>query len=235
MSLLSAEDQEHVRHYFEALTEPVRMVLFTDSRDCQYCGETRQIVEEVAALSPRLFAEAHDLRAEPELAALYQIDRAPAIAILRDGAKPGDPPKDFGIRYYGIPSGYEFSSLLEDLVMVSTGQHQLSAATLSWLETLDRPVHLQVFVTPTCPYCPQMVKLTHRMALASEHVRADMVEATEFPELSDRYGVYGVPRTVIDEDDFIEGAVPEARLASEMKKALSGAAPLARDAGHGAR
>jgi len=219
VSLLSAQDQEHIRHHFEALTTPVRIVVFTDSRDCQYCDETHQIVEEVAELSPKITAEYHDLRAEPELAALYSVDRAPAIAILRDSPN-GDAPKDYGIRYFGIPSGYEFSSLLEDAVMVSTGETELSAATRSWLETLDRPIHLQVFVTPTCPYCPQMVRLAHRMALASDYVRADMVEAMEFPELSERYGVYGVPRTVINEDRHIEGAVPESRLVAEMMKAV---------------
>jgi len=77
------------------------------------------------------------------------------------------------------------------------------------LEEIDRDVHIQVFVTPTCPYCPRSVVLAHKLALASEHIRADMVEAMEFPHLANRYSVMGVPRSVFNEKDFIEGAVPE--------------------------
>ena len=184
------------------------------------CKETRQIVDEVVALSPKITADYHNLSAETDVAKLYGVDRAPAIAILLDAAPGEGGPLDYGIRYYGIPSGYEFQSLLGDIEMVSTGKDGLSLATRAWLSTLDQPVHLQVFVTPTCPYCAPMVQLAHRLALASDHVRADMVEAMEFPELADRYGVYGVPRTVINEDTHIEGAVPEARLLAEIRKAL---------------
>ncbi len=222
MALLSTEDQKQVSHQFEAMASPVRIVVFTDSHDCQYCDDTRQIVEEVASLSPKIAVEQHDLAAEPEVATLYGIDRAPAIAIVQvceDGAST----QDFGLRFYGIPSGYEFMTLLEDIVLVSTGEASLAPATRAWLATLSKPVHLQVFVTPTCPYCPQMVSLAHKLAVASEHVRADGVEATEFPELADKYGVYGVPRTVISveggKEQHIEGAVPEAKLLAALQKA----------------
>jgi thiol-disulfide isomerase/thioredoxin len=117
-------------------------------------------------------------------------------------------------------------TLLEDIVLVSAGKADLTPKLSAWLSTLERPVHLQVFVTPTCPYCPQMVSLAHKLAVASPMVRADGVEATEFPELSERYGVYGVPRTVISaegaKEQHIEGAVPETRLLDALKKAVGG-------------
>lgn len=226
MPLLKAEDQEHIRHHFEAITSPVRIIFFADSSDaadCQYCATTLDLVNEVAALSPKLSVEAHELTQEPEIASLYGVDKAPAIAIVQVSAD-GQSTTDFGLRFYGIPSGYEFMTLLEDIVLVSAGKAELTPNLSAWLSTLEKPVHLQVFVTPTCPYCPQMVSLAHKLAVASPMVRADGVEATEFPELSEHYGVYGVPRTVVSaeggKDEHIEGAVPEAHLLDALKKAV---------------
>ena len=123
---------------------------------------------------------------------------------------------DYGIRFYGIPSGYEFVSLLEAIKLVGGAAPSLSPATLQALETLTEPLHLQVFVTPTCPYCPRAVVLAHQMAFASSLVQADMVEATEFPQLSMKYNVMGVPRTVVNEEIHIEGAVPEPMLVARL-------------------
>jgi len=77
-----------------------------------------------------------------------------------------------------------------------------------------------VYVTPTCPYCPRAVLLAHKLALASDLVTADMVEATEFPHLANKYHVYGVPRTVINEVIHIEGAVPEGALLPQLMTVL---------------
>jgi glutaredoxin-like protein len=128
--------------------------------------------------------------------------------------------RDTRIRFYGIPAGYEFMSLLEAIKMVSAGKADLQSETRAFLEQLTVPIHIQVFVTPTCPYCPRAVVLAHQLALSSERVRADMVEANEFPHLSIRYDVMGVPRTVINEDTFIEGAAPERMVLQKLQEAL---------------
>jgi glutaredoxin len=86
---------------------------------------------------------------------------------------------------------------------------------------LSEPLHLQVFVTPTCPYCPQAVILAHQLALESDYITADMVEATEFPHLSMKYQVMGVPRTVVNETVHVEGVAPEQMLVAKMEEALS--------------
>jgi glutaredoxin len=94
--------------------------------------------------------------------------------------------------------------------------------TRSFLADLKKPIHLQVFVTPTCPYCPQAVILAHRMALESENVYADMVEATEFPELAERFQVSGVPQTTINMGaGSVVGAYPEPQLVDEIRAALA--------------
>jgi len=194
MSLLNKEVQNQVRQALAAMAAPVRLLMFTQGRggtlECDFCAETRQRVEEVA---------------DATLAEAYRIDKIPALAILADGPVP----KDYGIRMYGIPSGYEFGTLLEDILMVSRGDPQLSPKTLDALKRLTEPVHIQVYVAPTCLYCLRAVRLAHKLAMASDLVTANMVEATEFPHLANRYHVYGVPRTVINEMIHIEGAVPE--------------------------
>jgi glutaredoxin-like protein len=217
MGLLNTDVQNQVKEEFAELAEAVKLVVFTQSNECQYCKETRQLVEEVAALSDKLSVEVYDFVRDQEVVEEYGIDKIPAVAIVAN-----DPtPKDYGIRLYGIPSGYEFSTLIEDIVMVSQRDSGLSEQTRSQLAALTAPLHMQVFVTPTCPYCPRAVRLAHMMALESDKVKADMVEAIEFPHLSQKYQVMGVPRTVINEDTFLEGAAPEAMLMAKVREALA--------------
>lgn len=214
MPLMDDNTREQVRALLADLTGPVKLLVFSQQFECQMCAETRQICEEVAALSDKITVEVRDLVADEALAQGMDVDKIPAIALL------GADDKDYGIRFYGIPSGYEFMSLLEAIKLVSTGKLELSAETLRTLDALEGDLHLQVFVTPTCPYCPRAVILAHQLAFASAKVRADMVEANEFPHLSMKYNVMGVPRTVINEATFIEGAAPEAMLLAKVREAL---------------
>jgi len=220
MSLLRDEDRRQIRKEFESLTEPVKLIVFTQEHECQYCAETRQIAEEVATLSDRIELEVYDLLADEEKAAAYGIDKLPALIVMRGG----DEPRDYGIRVFGIPSGYEFGTLIEDIRMVSSGDSGLSEATRRQVAELQAPVHFQVFVTPTCPYCPRAVLLAHQLAMESELIRGDMVEAIEFPHLSMKYQVQGVPRTVINETVHLEGAMPEAMVMARLQEAVQAAA-----------
>jgi len=216
MALLREEDKQHLINEFNALEAPVKMMVFTQEFECQYCKETRMIAEEVSALSDKISLEIYDFVEDGELAKQYNIDKIPATIIMRGG----DEPKDYQIRHYGIPSGYEFSTLIEDILMVSRAESGLAQETKDFLAGLTEPLHFQVFITPTCPHCPRAVFLAHQMALESDMVRADMVEATEFPHLSMKYQVQGVPRTVINENTHIEGAAPEQMVLAKVKEAL---------------
>ena len=223
MPLLNAEVQGQIRQALADLSSPVKLVLFTQgaagpapSVECAYCTETRQLVEEVAALSDQLSVEVKDFVADAEAARQYGVDKIPALVVMRGGPQP----KDYGVRLYGIPSGYEFATLIEDIKMISRGEVELSAATRAALARLDRPVRIQVYVTPTCPYCPRAVVLAHKLAMASDWITADMVEASEFPHLANRYQVYGVPRTVIEDVVHIEGAQPEPQVISQLLQVL---------------
>lgn len=216
MALLDPKISDDVRAAFADLRAPARLVVFTQGEggalECETCSEARRLAEEVSALSEEISLEVLDLVGDAERAKAHGVDKIPALAILRGGAEP----KDFGIRFFGIPSGYEFASLIEAIRIVSRGSVELEAKTRDELAHLTAPVHIQVFVTPTCPYCPRAVLDAYRLAVASEWITADAVEANEFPHLANRYRVYGVPRTVIDDAIHIEGAVPESALVSKL-------------------
>ena len=133
-------------------------------------------------------------------AAEYGIDKVPALAVVGK--------QDYGIRYYGIPAGYEFATFLKDLKMASQGRTEISEKSRARLASINAPVHIQVFVTPTCPYCPMAVGLAHQFAIENSLVRADMVDVTEFPHLGQKYAM-GVPKVVINERVEFAGLLPE--------------------------
>ena len=149
MPLLDDRVQKQVRTALADLQSPVTLVMFTQGEggalECAFCGETRQLVEEVAKLSDRITVEIRDFQADANLARSYGIDKIPAIVLDTGGAAP----RDHGIRFYGIPSGYEFSTFIEDLRLVSRGSAGLGAPTQDAIARITRPVRIQVFVTPT--------------------------------------------------------------------------------------
>ena len=217
MTLLQESDRKILQEKFAELEKPVKLIVFTQEMECQYCTETRQLAEEVAGLSDMVSLEVYDFVKHQEIAEQYNVDKIPATIIMLGG----DAPKDYGIRFFGIPSGYEFSSIIEDILMVGSGETGLGAEMKAWAAALESPVHMQVFVTPTCPYCPRAVLMGHKLAMESEMITADMVEAIEFPHLSNKYAVQGVPRTVINESIHMEGAAPEPMLLAKLKQAVA--------------
>jgi alkyl hydroperoxide reductase subunit AhpF len=111
MAFLKGNDREVLQKEFEQLAQPVKLVLFVEEQSYEYCETTKQLLEEIAALSDKISVETFNLQVDKDKAAQFQIDKAPAIAVVNG--------KDYGIRYFGIPSGYEFSSLIGDILDVS--------------------------------------------------------------------------------------------------------------------
>ncbi len=203
MPFITGEDAKAVNEILSAMPRKVKLVYFTQEMECQYCRETHQLLEELRDLSDgKVILEVYNFLNDKEQTQKYKVDKIPATVIMTED-------KDYGIRYYGIPSGYEFSSLLEDIQMVARGESGLSEETKKLAAQITKPLHLQVYVTPTCPYCPSAVHFCHQLAFINDNITADMVEATEFPHLAMRYNVQGVPRTMVGEEYAIEGALPE--------------------------
>lgn len=217
--LLTVDIQNQVKEMFAEMKEPVEILFFESKKDCAYCDEIKQLLSEVAGLSAKLELRTFDFDENVAEREQYKVEQAPVFILA---GKEDGKTKDFGIRFYGIPSGHEFASLINDLVLVSSRDSGLQPDTRQFLADLKKPIHLQVFVTPTCPYCTQAVILAHQMALESEKVTADMVEATEFPELAERFNVSGVPQTTINRGaGTVVGAYPESQLVAEIKAALA--------------
>jgi len=165
--LLNDQVTEQIREAFQKLQYPVEILFFDRKADCEYCLDTLQIVQEIVELSPLLNLSVHDLDEDKNLAGLYKVDKVPGLVIagraleqsmkvhpstkaaLQEDASPTNEIIDYGIRFAGVPFGYEFSSLIQDIIMVSGRDSGLSQETRDYLRTLKQPVLLQVFVTPT--------------------------------------------------------------------------------------
>jgi glutaredoxin-like protein len=217
---LNDEIKKQVSEMLAELNTEVAVLFFgTKEQQCDACADTQQLIEEVTALSDKIEFKIFDLQTDAAIAAQYHVDKTPMTVIAR---KENGQVVDYGIRFAGIPAGHEFSSLIHTLMLVSSGESGLSEETKKELASLDKDIRLQVFVTPTCPYCPPAVILAHQMALQSSHITAEMVEATEFPELSMQYGVSGVPHTIINEGaGELVGAAPEHMLMEHIRKIKS--------------
>jgi glutaredoxin-like protein len=154
MALLKESDREHLRKQFEQLQNPVKLVFFTQALNCDYCPMTQQVLEELAGLSDKIQLETYNFAIDREKVETYKVARIPALAIVRmetkgENGQAESYERDYGIRYYGLPSGYEFASLIGDVMDVSRGESGLSVQSKSALAKLREPVHFQVFVTPT--------------------------------------------------------------------------------------
>ena len=150
MSLISADDQAFLReHFAEKLVNDVTLRFYTQrqsilaipGQECGTCKDTHQILDEVVGLSDKLHLEVQDFVADQAQATAAGITEIPAIVL--EGQNKG------ALRFIGVPSGYEFSTLIEDLVDVSRGTTELEPHTREIVAGLTSPVHLQVFVTPT--------------------------------------------------------------------------------------
>ena len=213
MGLVPDEHKKHMKEKLDAeMKDEVRLIVFTQENECQFCKQTRELVQEVASLSDKIKVEVCDFVKDAEKAKEYRIDKVPAIAIVGK--------KDYGIRYYGIPYGYEFNPFVDNIVNVSKRTTNLLEETKKKLRSIDKPVHIQVFVTLTCPYCPIAAGLAHKFALESDGVvRSDVIDVTEFPHLGHKYSVMGVPKIVINEQTELVGAVPEAQFLAHVLQA----------------
>ena len=141
MALLKDKDKTKVTNTLKGITKPVTIVMFTQEIECQHCEMTRTLLEEVSNLSDRITLEVHDFVADKELAKKYGVDKIPATVLIGE--------KDYGIRFFGVPAGYEFNVLVQDIRDVGKRDPNLSDKVLTELAKIDQAVHLQTIISPT--------------------------------------------------------------------------------------
>jgi glutaredoxin-like protein len=219
MTMLSEDDAADVSDELEAMDEPVTVHLFTPD-DCQFCEEAVELNEELVALSEKLALETHDF--DSDVADANDVGRygpeGPVALLSTEDA--GD-----GVRFFGIPSGHEFGGYVADVVALSTGETDIPETVAEQVRDLDDPVDIKVFVTPTCPYCPQAVRTAHDFAIESDAVTAEMIEAQEFTSVSQEFNVRGVPQVNVNgEAAQFTGAQPPQQFLEQVRSALDAGA-----------
>lgn len=141
MGILKKRDKKAIEKEFAQLKEPVHLVYFTQEMECQFCEQARELLEEVAELSDKLSLKVYDFVKDKDKALQYNVDKIPATIV--------EGKKDHGIRFFGVPSGYEFATLMESIIDVSNEESGLSEKTKELVKVINTPIHIQVFVTPT--------------------------------------------------------------------------------------
>lgn len=219
-SLISDQDKAQLKRAFRKdLKAEVPLRLFTTrptpltipGRECRYCPQAQQLMEELTSLSPKLRLEIIDFYQQPQLARVQEVERIPAIVLGPDGSS--------RLKFYGIPMGYELAAVIDGIKSISRGVCSLAMETRKKLRQVNQPVRIRVFVTPTCQFCPAMARLAHAFALECPHVTAEVIEVQEFPVLARTYAVRSVPLTIINEYVRFTGAVPESQLLERVVEA----------------
>lgn len=221
MAMLNDDVKNQIQPLLDTLTHDVELVVFTGSSlvipgqdETGRQRETLGLLREIADLSGKLTVSESPIAGNEEARAAG-ITRAPTIVFRRKGESRTN------IRYLGLPSGYEFSTLLEGIRMLGTARESGDS-----VGELAEPVLLQTFVTPTCPYCPRAVLTAFELALDNDKVVAEGVEASEFPVLSQSYRISSVPDTIIDRkaSNRVLGAQPKQQFIEAIRSAVAVAA-----------
>ena len=203
--LLGLDVRTQIKDIFEKeFKEPVKVKLFSQAIGCESCQTVEELLKELVDVvgEDKLQYELYTPVIDKETAEQYGVDRIPTIVIEGD--------KDYGIRYIGLPAGLEFSTLVQGILQVSKRKPNLSDKTLELLQQVDLPIELMVFVTTSCGYCPAAAVMAYNFALANDHITAKVIDASENPDLAEKFQVVGVPKIVINDGvaEFV-GAQPE--------------------------
>lgn len=202
MALFDAKIQQQLKDVLNNMKDEVQIINFTQEIECPMCRETRQFAEEIGSLSDKLKVKVYNFVTDKEMSAKYKIDKIPAIVLLdKDGT-------DHGIRFFGLPGGYEINSFLGSIIELSGKREPVPDDVMKRIKAIDRDVHIQVFVGLGCPHCPAAVSTAHRLAMENSRIKADMIDASNFVPLSQKYNVTGVPKIVINDKFELMGAHP---------------------------
>ena len=226
MPMLDDHTVKQLQEAFADIERDVELVVYTGGRvvvpgrdEPNHQRELLDLLREVVALHDRLTLVERSLAGDEEAKAAG-IEHAPTTLIREKGSGRTN------IRFLGLPAGYEFMTLVQALRMLGTGDVEIGDAARAELEGLERPVKLQTFVTPGCPYCPRAVLTGYRFAFHAPNVIAEGIEATGFPSLANSFRISSVPDTIIHGDGMqrVLGAQPDRAFIDAIRQVAGPAA-----------
>lgn len=201
MPMFDEKTSSQLKELLSKMDKPINIHFFTQEFECTACETTGQFLSEIANLNDKIQLHKHDF-IKSEMTKEFNINNIPAIVISDTNNKLK------GVRFLGIPAGYEINSFIKACIEVSGVKDSLNDDILNRIKKIDKKIHIQVFVTLTCPYCPAAVTTAHRLAIENENIIADMVESSTFNQLAIKYNVSSVPKIVINEKYDFVGAQP---------------------------
>lgn len=175
--------------FFKEMTESVSIEVFTKhGLNDQFNEATISLIKALSVLSDKLKVSYHQLG--DDISVKRNVQRSPTVLIA---------PDRYRLRYTGAPLGEEGRSLLLAILMASTGKGALTVPVLKKIAGLREKRDIQVYVSPTCPYCPQQVITAFSVAIAKpDLISAEVVEIYENPDLAEALGSTSVPQTLIN-------------------------------------
>lgn len=221
--MISMRDQNTLRQRFSReLKSRLRIDFFTrrptpifvPGRECVHCEDVQAMLEELAALSPRISLTVHEYEDGDKTATALGVDNVPAIVLRGQANRP--------LRYFGMPSGAQWPGFIETLFETASGIVQLQPETAKTLKKLRTNVTLKLLITPACPYSALMSRLAFKLGLQSVRVKVDVIEVAEFPQLVAQIGAPVVPVTVINDEYATPGVLDEADLVQALLLAAEG-------------
>jgi glutaredoxin-like protein len=206
--------REQVRELFTGIVNDVKAHLFLEEKECLYCNDVKDMVEQLAELSDMITIVEHKGPLDTGKAKEWGVEHHPAIVLHGED--------EYNVKFYGIPAGHEFGALVGSIIDVSTGTAPLPPDVIEDIVSIDKPINIKVFVTPQCPYCPDMTRLAHQSAILNPLISSEMIESLEFQELTAKYSVFGVPKTIINETTTIDGLSPVEMFVEKLFEAIDG-------------
>ena len=222
MGFFKEEDVKEIKKILaDKLTDEVSIDLFTkksskliiqgeENQDCPYCESVVEMMNEFIGMSDKIKLNVYDIKENEEEAKKHNIENVPALVF--NGKKEGT------LIFYGIPTGYEFATMLETLTALSSDKIEVFSEDMqNYIKGIEKEITFKVFVTPSCPYCPSAAISAMMAAKLNKNIRAEVYEVSEFQEIGNKYKVEGVPKTVINEKAELVGAYPENMLKEKLE------------------
>lgn len=200
MRFLDENSLASLRKKLEKMKNPVKIILFVSEKDENSGNTIEEFLNEVKQASEKIELEKIIVERNGEKANEYSVYGVPSFTIHGKEKRQ--------VNYYGLPLGQEFGTFIWDILDVSKEKPDISDDLLKKISDVQKDVLIQVFVSSTCPHCPQAAKVAHDLAIINPRIKADVIDTSQFKPLAMKYNIRSVPTTVINSEVALEGIYP---------------------------